>query len=134
MERRIARLRWVSDEESREFTGIKGILNRIMGKKKLSGKDMYEKMVEGGGLDGEGDAGRSAGCGRDLGGGELRGSGRGSAGAAERLTRAWFSRPVFNPCPGPCGRGFRLSGGLFCQSQKGFSGDGTVGARVGTFR
>ena len=46
VERRIARLRWVSDEESREFTGIKGILNRIMGKKKLSGKDMYEKMVE----------------------------------------------------------------------------------------
>ena len=31
VERRIARLRWVSDEESKEFTGIKGILNRIMG-------------------------------------------------------------------------------------------------------
>ena len=45
MERRIARLRWVSDEESKEFTGIKGILNRIMGRKRLSGKKMYEKMV-----------------------------------------------------------------------------------------
>ena len=44
VERRIARLRWVSDEESKEF-GIKGILNRIMGRRRLSGKEMYEKMV-----------------------------------------------------------------------------------------
>lgn len=43
VERRIARLRWVSEEE--EFSGIKGILNRIMGRKQMSGKEMYEKMV-----------------------------------------------------------------------------------------
>ena len=47
MERRIARLRWVSDEEAKEFNGIKGIFNRILGRHKLSGKEMYEeKMVE----------------------------------------------------------------------------------------
>ena len=34
----------MSDEESKEF-GIKGILNRIMGRRRLSGKEMYEKMV-----------------------------------------------------------------------------------------
>ena len=45
VERRIARLRWVSDEESKEFNGIKGILNRIMGRRRMSGKEMYEKMV-----------------------------------------------------------------------------------------
>ena len=45
VERRIARLRWVSDEESKEFGGIKGILNRILGRRRLSGKEMYEKMV-----------------------------------------------------------------------------------------
>ncbi len=45
VERRIARLRWVSDEESKEFSGIKGILNRIMGRRRMSGKEMYEKMV-----------------------------------------------------------------------------------------
>ena len=46
VERRIARLRWVSDEEAKEFNGIKGIFNRILGRHKLSGKEMYEKMVE----------------------------------------------------------------------------------------
>ena len=46
VERRIARLRWVSDEEAKEFDGIKGIFNRILGRRKLSGKEMYEKMVE----------------------------------------------------------------------------------------
>ena len=45
VERRIARLRWVADEESKKFSGIKGILNRMMGRRRLSGKEMYEKMV-----------------------------------------------------------------------------------------
>ena len=45
IERRIARIRWVSDEEAKEYSGIKGILNRIMGRRKLSGKEMFEKMV-----------------------------------------------------------------------------------------
>ena len=33
------------DEESKEFSGIKGILNRIVGRRRMSGKEMYEKMV-----------------------------------------------------------------------------------------
>ena len=45
VERRIARLRWVADEEQKEYGGIKGILNRIMGKRKPTGKEMFEKMV-----------------------------------------------------------------------------------------
>ena len=45
MERRIARLRWVAEEEAREFSGIKGIFNRILGRRRLGGKEMYEKMV-----------------------------------------------------------------------------------------
>ena len=45
IERRIARLRWVAEEEAREFSGIKGIFNRILGRRRLGGKEMYEKMV-----------------------------------------------------------------------------------------
>ena len=44
-ERRIARLRWVSEEEAKEYTGIKGILNRIVGRKKITGKDLFQSMV-----------------------------------------------------------------------------------------
>ena len=42
----MARLCWVADEEAKEYSGIKGILNRIMGRRRLSGKEMYEKMVQ----------------------------------------------------------------------------------------
>ena len=45
VERRMARLRWVADEEQKEFGGIKGIFNRLIGKRRLSGKELYEKMV-----------------------------------------------------------------------------------------
>ena len=45
IERRIARLRWVAEEDAREFSGIKGIFNRILGRRRLGGKEMYEKMV-----------------------------------------------------------------------------------------
>ena len=45
IERRIARLRWVAEEEAREFSGIRGIFNRIPGRRRLGGKEMYEKMV-----------------------------------------------------------------------------------------
>ena len=44
-ERRIARLRWVSEEEAKEYSGIKGILNRITGRKKITGKDLFQSMV-----------------------------------------------------------------------------------------
>ena len=30
---------------SKEFSDIKGILNRIVGRRRMSGKEMYEKMV-----------------------------------------------------------------------------------------
>ena len=45
MERRIARLRWVAEEDAKEFSGIKGIFNRIPGRRRLGGKEMHEKMV-----------------------------------------------------------------------------------------
>ena len=45
IERRIARLRWVAEEDAKEFSGIKGIFNRILGRRRLGGKEMYEKMV-----------------------------------------------------------------------------------------
>ena len=45
IERRIARLRWVAEEDAKEFSGIRGIFNRILGRRRLGGKEMYEKMV-----------------------------------------------------------------------------------------
>ena len=45
IERRVARLRWVSEEEAKEYGGMKGILNRIMGRRKLSGKELFQQMV-----------------------------------------------------------------------------------------
>ena len=44
-ERRLARLRWVSDEQAKEYSGMKGILNRIIGRRRLNGKEMYERLV-----------------------------------------------------------------------------------------
>ena len=41
IERRLARLRWVE----REFGGLKGVLNRLAGRGKVSGKELYQRML-----------------------------------------------------------------------------------------
>ena len=43
--RRLARLRWVQEQQDKEYGGVKGLFNRVMGRRKLSGKELYEKMV-----------------------------------------------------------------------------------------
>ena len=46
IERRLARLRWVEQEQNREDSGIKGVWNRVRGKRIPSGKDLYKGMIE----------------------------------------------------------------------------------------
>ena len=45
MSKRLARLRWVEREQEREFTGFRGVLNWLAGRTRLTGKDLYQKMV-----------------------------------------------------------------------------------------
>ncbi len=45
IERRLARLRWVEREQEREFGGLKGVWNRLAGRGKVSGKDLYQRML-----------------------------------------------------------------------------------------
>ena len=45
VEKRLARIRWVERELAHEFTGIRGVLNWLAGKTRLTGKDLYRKMV-----------------------------------------------------------------------------------------
>ena len=46
IERRLARLRWVEQQQSDEYSGWKGVWNRVRGRKKPSGKDLYRRMIE----------------------------------------------------------------------------------------
>ena len=46
IERRLARLRWVEQEQEREDSGLKGIWNRVRGRGRPSGKELYERMVK----------------------------------------------------------------------------------------
>ena len=45
MSKRLARLRWVEREQDREFTGLRGVINWLAGRTRLTGKDLYYKMV-----------------------------------------------------------------------------------------
>ena len=45
VEKRLARLRWVEREQMREFTGMRGVWNWLSGKTRMTGKDVYTKMV-----------------------------------------------------------------------------------------
>ena len=45
IQKRLARLRWVARE--REYGGLKGFLNRMIGRERLSGKELYQRMMEG---------------------------------------------------------------------------------------
>ena len=45
VEKRLARIRWVERELAHEFTGIRGVLNWLAGRTRLTGKALYSKMV-----------------------------------------------------------------------------------------
>ena len=45
LEKRFARLRWVRKEREREFSGLKGVLNKMRGKRAVTGQELYERMV-----------------------------------------------------------------------------------------
>ena len=47
IQKRLARLRWVAREQEREYGGLKGFLNRMIGRERLSGKELYQRMMEG---------------------------------------------------------------------------------------
>ena len=46
IERRLARLRWVEQQQNDEDSGLKGVWKRVRGRKKPSGKDLYRRMIE----------------------------------------------------------------------------------------
>ena len=46
IERRLGRLRWVEQERAKEYGGMRGLVNRLQGKSPVSGKELYQKMVE----------------------------------------------------------------------------------------
>ena len=45
VQRRLARLRWVDRQREKEYSGFKGLMNWVMGRDKLSGKEMYRQML-----------------------------------------------------------------------------------------
>ena len=45
IDKRLARLRWVKRENDRMFSGVKGMYNRIKGRRPVSGRELYERMV-----------------------------------------------------------------------------------------
>ena len=45
IERRLVRLRWVKDEEEKEFTGMRGVVNWMAGRNRMSGKELYQRML-----------------------------------------------------------------------------------------
>ena len=45
-QRRLARLRWVEREQEREHTGFRGAWNWLMGRGRISGHELYERMSQ----------------------------------------------------------------------------------------
>ena len=46
IERRLARLRWVEQQQNDEDSGLKGVWNRVRGRRRPTAKDLYRKMIE----------------------------------------------------------------------------------------
>ena len=46
IERRLARFRWVEREQAKEYSGFKGVWNNLIGRTKVSGKELYQQMLE----------------------------------------------------------------------------------------
>ena len=46
IERRLARLRWVEGEQAKEFSGLKGVWNNVMGRRRVTGRELYERMID----------------------------------------------------------------------------------------
>ena len=46
IEHRLARLRWVQREQEKEYGGFRGVVNWMMGNTKISGKELYKRMVQ----------------------------------------------------------------------------------------
>ena len=46
IERRLARLRWVEEKQREEFGGWKGVWRAVVGRKKVSGKELFQKMLD----------------------------------------------------------------------------------------
>lgn len=46
IDRRLARLRWVEEKQREVYGGWKGVWRALVGRKKVSGKDLYEKMLD----------------------------------------------------------------------------------------
>ena len=46
VERRLARLRWLQEQQDRERTGLRGLANRVRGRKLPSGKELYQRMQD----------------------------------------------------------------------------------------
>ena len=46
IERRLARLRWVEQEQEREDSGLKGVWNRVRGRGRPTAQQLYNRMIE----------------------------------------------------------------------------------------
>ena len=46
IERRLARLRWVEGEQQKERSGVRGMWNWLIGKPPMTGKMLYDRMIE----------------------------------------------------------------------------------------
>lgn len=46
IDRRLARIRWVEREQEKEYTGWRGVWNSLVGRRRLSGKELYALMLE----------------------------------------------------------------------------------------
>ena len=46
IERRLARLRWVEQQQNDEDSGLKGVWNRVRGRRRPTAKQLYDRMIE----------------------------------------------------------------------------------------